>query len=380
MDEQIIALLKETRQNFHKYPEVSGQEFETQKRIIDFLEKQTSVHFDKIATTGVLACFDSGKDGKCLMIRGDIDALPIQETNHFSHRSVHDGVSHKCGHDGHTTILLGLAMELSKRPIKQGKVYLLFQPAEENGKGAPAVLEELKEKKIVPDQIYALHNLPGYPKHQIVLKEGAFTCSVQSIIVKLNGKTAHAAEPEMGNNPANAIAKILDYAQNETLNDIYLDQFILFTPVYVNLGEKAYGISAGYGEVHLTIRSSSADYMKEKSEELVQFIEKLCLSEHLIPEIDWTEIFHANLNDPTLVQNIRKAANNLQLSTVERKVPFKWGEDFGILTQHYPGAMFGIGSGENCPALHNPDYDFPDEITPTAVQIFYSIIQEIITH
>lgn len=377
MNPSLLELLVDTRKELHMFPEISGKEFVTQKHILNFLNNNASSKNGKVAKTGILAEFNSGEPGPTVMFRSDIDALPIQEVNNFSHRSRKGGVSHKCGHDGHTAILLGLAMELTAKPIVRGKVFLLFQPAEENGMGAQAVLADPSFEKLNIDYVFALHNLPGIERHKIVLKEGEFTANVKSIVIKFNGKTSHAAEPEYGINPTEAIADLLYFANEQTHNDPHSNNFFLITPVYVKLGEKAYGISAGYGEVHLTIRSWSTDLMKTKSTELENYLVNIGEREQLKTEFEWIQIFHANVNQPKALDFVRKAAIAENLQIQENSVPFKWGEDFGIFTQKFNGAMFGIGAGKNTPALHNPDYDFPDEIIPTCVSMFFNIATQI---
>ena len=330
-----------------------------------------------VAKTGLLAIFNGNEEGKTVMLRADIDALPIQEVNTFEHKSVNEGVSHKCGHDGHTTILLGVAKLLTENPLPKGKVLLLFQPSEENGRGAQSVLEDSYFKQLNIDYVFALHNLPGFTKREIVVKENEFTSNVKSVVITLEGKTAHAAEPEKGYNPANAIAEILHFIKTETKNTPENPDFYLATPVYIAMGEKAYGVSAGYGEVHLTLRSWSTHLMKEKQNNLEELLQKLEEKEKLSINTSWFEEFYANKNNKKAVEYIKSGAKQLNLSINEINTPFKWGEDFGLFTQQYKGAMFGLGAGKNTPALHNPDYDFPDEITVTGAQLFYNILKEV---
>src|SRR5690606_36905544 len=169
------------RKKMHANPELSEQESETAKCIISFLDDCNPQQIiTKVGGHGILAIFDSGTNGDSLLFRADMDALPIEEINDFEHRSKTKGVSHKCGHDGHTAILLGLATLLSKYPPKKGKAFLLFQPAEEIGKGAADVLNDEKFKEIKPDWVFGLHNLPGFPLHQVVVKNDSFTASVVS--------------------------------------------------------------------------------------------------------------------------------------------------------------------------------------------------------
>lgn len=371
--------LTSIRKRLHAHPEVSEQEFETQKTIVEFLNKESDASVKLIAKTGVLAIFNSHETGPTVMIRGDIDALPIMELNSFDYASTTKGVSHKCGHDGHTTILLGLAQLFSERPIEKGKLILLFQPAEENGMGAQAVMSDVEFKVQKIDYVFALHNLPGYKTNEIVVKENEFTGNVKSIILKMTGKTAHAAEPHKGVNPSMAISEIFAYANRITFNKPAEKNFFLMTPVYSLLGDnESYGISAGYGEVHFTIRSWSTDLMKQRSEEMVVFIEETCKNYGLSLEVSWTEVFHANINHPEAVDLIRNAGLDNKLSVTEREYPFPWGEDFGLFTHHYKGAMFGLGAGVATPSLHNPDYDYPDAITETGIRMFSSIINQIL--
>lgn len=373
-----MKTLTEIRKHLHAHPEVSGEEVKTAQFVYDELQKNCRPDdLVKLDCHAVIARFKSDKLGKQIMIRGDIDALPIQETNEFDHRSKEEGVSHKCGHDGHTAILIGLARKLSKEKPAAGEVILLFQPAEENGDGAKAVINDPYFEDIRADFVYALHNLPGLPKGEIVIREKQFNAHVISMIIKLHGKTAHAAEPEFGHNPAMAISKLLLSSQQMVKNEAEADDFFLLTPVHLNMGEIAYGISAGYGEIHFTIRAWDPDLVRKNCLVLEELAKSVGKDEHLKVEIEYEAEFAANMNDDLAVDYLKRAVKSANLKSSVIQKAFKWGEDFGLFTQKFPGAMFGLGSGEDCPALHNPDYDFPDEITETGVKVFHQIIKEI---
>lgn len=374
---EILPSLEEIRKELHQNPELSEQEYKTAKRILEYLKSHCRGDFSIIAETGVLAVFDSGREGKSILLRADTDALPISEINQFEYKSIVAGVSHKCGHDGHTSMMLGVARLLSIHPIEQGKVILLFQPAEENGMGAAAVLNDRNFQNYDFDYVFALHNIPGFKKNLILLKENAFNANVKSMIIRLNGKTAHAAEPEKGHNPALAIADILHYAEKETKNKPNEDDFFLITPIYIKMGEQAHGISAGDGELHLTIRSWDLKLFDTQCSKLEKFIKDSCEAYKLEVHISWTQVFYANYNNASAIEFVRKAAIQNDFEVYDMESPFKWGEDFGLFTQKHKGAMFGIGAGETTPALHNPDYDFPDDIAPTGIMQFYQIIQEV---
>jgi len=373
--EELIQLRKE----LHKHPEVSGNEFKTAQRILDFLAKykpnQVTIN---LGGNGILAIYKGKKDGKTILFRCELDALPIQEINEFDYKSIYEGVSHKCGHDGHMAILCGMAKTLHENPLEKGTVMLLFQPAEEDGNGAKRVLNDSNFDAIKPDFAFALHNLPGFKKHQIIVKENTFTCAVNSMIIHLNGKTSHAGEPENGINPSLAIAEIIQVFNSKINTDVSSKKYCLITPIHINMGEKAYGVSAGYGEVHFTVRSNSNAQMRIIESNLEENVNEIATKFNLRTKINWTESFQANENNSEAVNFIRKSASNLNLNILEKELPFTFGEDFGLLTQHFKGAMFGLGSGENTPALHNPDYDFPDEIIKTGSTLFYQIAKEIL--
>lgn len=370
-----LSELQEIRRYLHRHPEVSSYEKETQKYVKSKLQEMGIENIHEVGDTGLAVFFKGQNPGKKILLRADMDALPIQEVNDFEHRSVNPGVSHKCGHDGHTTIMLGVAAHLHKEGVEKGEVALIFQPAEENGKGAYGVLND-SGFHFQADMAFALHNLPGYPLHQVVCKKGSFTAAAKSVILKLHGKTSHAAEPEKGINPGLAIAEILNLSEDLSVKEIENEHFRLITLVHVMMGEKSYGVSAGYGEVHLTLRTWKNDVMEELEKQLMQQVKKICGKRNLRLEEEWLEIFEANENDDEAFEIIKSSAGDLEYDFHVREHPFKWGEDFGLFTKKFKGAMFGIGSGENTPALHNPDYDYPDAITETGINMFISILKK----
>jgi amidohydrolase len=375
---QFTDSLVRLRKELHQHPEVSGKEIETSRRILSFLENyQPDELITEVGTTGVVAIYKGNKAGKTVLFRCELDALPIEETNDFEHRSLNNGVSHTCGHDGHMAILCGLAAELHQNKPESGTVIILFQPAEEDGSGAQKVFSDTKFASIQPDYVFALHNLPGFPMHQIVVKNKTFTCAVNSIIIKLKGKTAHACEPEKGINPTLAIAAIINQCNAIIQTDITKENYCQITPIYTKIGKKAYGVSAGTGEIHFTVRSDSNLQMRKIELALENLAKTIAKGHQLKCKTSWTQSFQANENDKTAVTFIKKAAKINDFELLEKEKPFTWGEDFGLFTQNYPGAMFGLGAGINTPALHNPDYDFPDEIIATGVSVFYEISKQI---
>lgn len=380
MEKATIEKLIKLRRHIHKHPEISEEEVETAASVHRFFKELNYTSLEtQVGGTGILVLFDSGKEGKTLLFRAELDGLPIHEESDLDYRSVFNGKGHQCGHDGHLTMLTGVGVWLSENPPKSGKVYLLFQPAEENGEGAKAVMEDERFKKLHIDQVYALHNLPGYPMGQIVVKENSFTAAVNSIIIKLKGKTSHAAEPEKGYNPSLAVSEILAGIEDFQNNIPAREDFRLATPIYVSMGTQDYGISAGDAEIHLTLRSWTNEGLDELQNRIIQLANDVSKKHYLECSHSFLAHFYANVNHKECVEAVREATKSAQLDMKEQSFPFKWGEDFGIITTKFDGCMFGLGSGEDQPALHNPDYDFPDELIPTGIAIFTEIIKNQLT-
>lgn len=375
-----LQKLQALRRELHTHPEVSGQERHTSERIIGYLRGlNPDVLLTDLGGHGIVATFDSGSAGPSILFRSELDALPILEQNTFAHRSSVQGVSHKCGHDGHMAILCGLAEALAAQRPAQGKVHLLFQPAEETGQGAATVLADARFadyfNTIKPDYGVALHNFPGLPKHAIIVRNGIFTAAVSSLIIRLTGRTSHASEPERGINPSLAVADLLRDLNKLNLNDPSKSNFQLVTPVHIRVGSPAYGVSAGDGEVHLTIRSWSSDQREMLQANISAIAEEIASEHRLGIQIESLQTFYANDNDPKITDLVREAATQNHFNLIEMPDPFKGGEDFGLFTSRFPCCMFGLGAGDEVSALHSPDYDFPDELIETGVRMFETIVR-----
>ncbi len=368
---QAIALRKE----LHKNPELSGNEKNTAKRIINFIEQlKPDQVISKIGGEGIAFIFKFAEGGKTILFRSELDALPIQEINSFDYRSSQNNVSHKCGHDGHMAVLSGFASLLSEKKFNKGKVILLFQPAEETGEGAERILKDEKFKELNPDFVFAFHNLPGFKLSRIIIGNKNFASASKGMIVKLIGKTSHAAEPEKGISPVIAVSEIINSLSN-LVNNIRsrLKDFCLVTIIHIKVGEKAFGTTPGYAEIMATLRSFRNDDMKVLSTQTEKMISQITGKNNLKYDISWTEEFPATVNSGNEVNIVEAAARENDFEIFHINSPFKWSEDFGHFTNKFKGCLFGIGSGENHPDLHNPDYDFPDEIIETGIKMFYSI-------
>ena len=370
-------LLTSFRHELHAHPELAHAEHATADRVVAFMQQFNPTEIvTGIAGTGVVVTFDSGVEGPRMLFRCELDALPIVETGVFGYASVDAGVSHKCGHDGHMAMIAGLGEALAARPLERGVVHLLFQPAEETGTGAAAVLNDPAFDRFTPDFAVAIHNMPGFPMHAMVVKSGSITAAVRSVVIRFTGRVAHASEPEKGENPSFAVADLLRDANALVVADQHDPQFRLVTPVHVSVGSVAYGVAAGDAEVHFTIRSASNEGLSNLQSEISAIAERLATRDGLAVEIDIVEDFYANINDPEVTERVRRAAETCGHEIITPDVGMRAGEDFGLFTERFPCCLVLLGAGEDHLPIHNAAYDFPDELIATGVELFEQIVRD----
>ena len=366
----------EIRHQLHRMAEASNEEIETAAFIrheLERLEPTKILTFPK--GNHLLAEFNFGFGGKTVLLRADMDAVRVNETLNLPYKSENEGVSHKCGHDGHSTIMLRVADMLHEKPLSAGKVLLLFQGAEETGKGARQILESGVLDAYSIDCAYALHNIPGEELGTIICKPGSFTCSVVSCDIVLTGKTAHAAEPWNAVSPFAAAQRITDFVTSLNQQDVQRNDFCVATLIEFRVGSQAYGVAAGDGVLRFTIRTREDAHLQQIISKIESKATTEASNDNLQCEIRWLEYFAASNNEVNAVKAIKECAGNLKLTYQEKPIPFFWGEDFGLFTQHYPGALFGLGSGTTQPPLHHPDFDFPDEIVEMGAGMFYELVR-----
>ncbi|ATN35001.1 peptidase M20 [Rhizobium sp. ACO-34A] len=371
--------LIDLRRDLHRHPEISGEEQWTAARIVSFL---TPLKPAKILTGlgghGVAAVFEGAASGPTLLFRCELDALPIEEKSSAAYRSTIPGKGHLCGHDGHSTIMTALALGLSRQLPKRGRVVLLFQPAEETGAGAAAVIADPKFGGITPGLAFSLHNLPGLPLGHVSIKAGPVNCASRGMRVALSGKTAHASQPETGISPMSAIAALMPALTGLSRGAPPALDFRLATVTHASLGEKAFGIAPGDGEIWVTLRTLTDDGMDELCNEAEALARSAAEDGNLGLDISYDDIFLHCENAPEAVDHLIRALDAEGVSHDERNLPMRGSEDFGRFRAIAPSAMFFLGSGETHPALHNPDYDFPEDLIAIGARIFMRVVRDIL--
>lgn len=379
MTPEVLAQLTTLRHELHRRPEISGDEEQTAARIRDELQRFNP---DQVLTGigghGVAAVFDSGVPGPTVGIRCELDALPIPEVNGLAYASEVAGKGHLCGHDGHMVMVLGVAEALSQQPPARGRVVLIFQPAEETGKGAPAFRADPTFGKIAPDVVLSLHNLPGLRLGAVELCSGAANCASRGMRVQLTGKTSHAAAPQDGISPASALTRLMPALAGLGQGGELVADYSLTTLTHVELGEATFGVAPGYAEIWVTLRTVSDTRMNDLIAQAEVLVHETAQAEGLDVEIAYDDVFDACTNHPEAVKVLEEACKAQGVECTLTDLPQRFSEDFGQFGNGAKAAMFWLGAGEAHPQLHNPDYDFPDALIPVGTGIFLSSLRHLL--
>ena len=367
------------RRELHRFPEVSGEEKETARRITTAL---TALAPSRILTGlgghGVAAVFDSGRDGPTVLFRAELDALPIPEENEIAWRSTVAGKSHVCGHDGHITMLLALGRLISRRPIARGRVVLMFQPAEEDGSGARAVVADPAFQEIRPDWAFAIHVEPGRPFGYVATRPGLINCASLGLEISLTGKTAHAATPEDGLSPALAIASLIPALQALGPGGPLDAAIRLVTITHARIGEPSFGIAPGEGVIYATLRAAQDSDVADLEASARRLAQQAAQDNGRDVSGAVFDHFAASINDPEAYAVATRAMGALAVPHGAEGLPMRASEDFGVFGWDAKAAMLCLGPGETHPALHNPDYDFHDDLIPIGSAIFERIAHDLL--
>lgn len=377
LSENQIADLIALRQDLHRKPEISGEEEQTAARIVTELEKLGADRiWQGLGGHGVAAEFRGCSPGETVLFRCELDGLPIHEQSDVPYRSDIAGKGHLCGHDGHMCTILGVGMGLVERDFS-GRVILLFQPAEETGQGAQAIVKDPAWAEICPDYAFAYHNVPGRPLSEIGLRSGPGNCASRGMQVLLHGRSSHAAAPQDGVSPAEAMAQLMVALPTLGEATIADPRFALSTLTHVKLGEPTFGIAPGEGEVRATLRCMTDERMEALTDAALHVLSDL--PETLAVETRWHDVFPAVVNDPEATRIARTVATTLGMSIHDMTSPMSWSEDFGHFGRDDTRiAILYIGAGEDRPQLHNPDYDFPDDLIAPVCALFLEIARHLL--
>lgn len=357
-ERELVAI----RRDLHAHPELCFQEHRTAAVVAEHLEQLGFEVTTGIAETGVIGTLRNGSDERAIAIRADMDALPILETTGASYSSQTPGIMHACGHDGHTTMLLGLAYYLAGNRNFDGTVHLIFQPAEEDISGAQRMIEEGIFDRFPVDAVFGLHNMPGYPVGQILVRPGAITAAVDIVSARIVGVAGHGALPHQAVDPVVAAASAVMALQTAVARNADPLEPTVVTVGAINGGVIATAIPE---EVTLKIgvRTTSEASRALMERRIPEIIQQQAASFGCRADVVYGEGYRypVGINNPQIANTVRDIAVEMGQDPrlVELPGPIMFSEDFSYFQQQVPGCYFGIGSGD-IKSLHDPGYDFND--------------------
>ena len=344
-----LELVTKLRHELHEHPELSNGEQWTKQHLISFLRRHTKLEIVE-HDLWFYALYRAGADKPNIAFRADMDAIPMAEPGDLKpYASRVPGVSHKCGHDGHAATLAGFALEIDQQGADKN-IFFLFQHAEETGEGAALCAPFIGENNIT--EIFAYHNLSGMKFQSVNIIDGTSFCASRGMIITMEGSPAHASEPEKGANPAFAIAKLIDAIPGLIAPEKNRGM-VLCTVIQVNVGERAFGVSASKGELLLTIRALYEEELDTLQQNLEELAQELARQYSLAVCFSYNDCFPGTVNHKESADKIRKVCAAKGFELVEMAAPFRSSEDFGHYLKQTKGAIFFIGNGEDYPHLHS---------------------------
>ena len=369
MNKDIFVKALNLRHKLHQYPELSGEEMETKKRIRDFLKEHTNLEVVDRGSWVYAKYTAAVQPAKSIAFRGDFDAIKVEEHNDLPYASVHKGISHKCGHDGHTAALAAFAMSVDKEGCDHN-VYFIFQHGEETGIGGKVCAALIEEESI--DEVYAVHNWPGAPFGSLGIRQGVINCASKGMELHLTGKPAHASYPEMGVCPAPTISKIVLAIDEMMKRDVY-EGLVLATVIQIDVGERAFGVAAHEGRLLLTIRGEYERELLMLEEEILSLAKREAEEMGMELEVLYADEFPEVYNDSASIAKLREIAKEKDWMLNEMTDPIRASEDFGYFLKKAPGALIWLGAGENWPAIHSEDFDYNDGLIEKTVDLFWEL-------
>jgi amidohydrolase len=370
--------LTEWRRDIHAHPELCYQENRTADLVAKRLQSFGIEVTRGIAKTGVVGTLKAGTGNRAIGLRADMDALPLHEKNQFSHRSRHDGKMHACGHDGHTTILLGAARYLAKTRNFDGTVYFIFQPAEEGGGGGKMMVEEGLFERFPVEAVYGLHNAARHPVGKFFTRPGPVMAASASFDLQVTGRGSHAARPESGHDAVVAAAHVVTALQSVVSRTISPFDSAVVSVTQIHGGD-AYNIIPEEVLIRGNCRAYRKEVMDRMEANIRRVAENTAAAHGASAHLDFRRAY------PPLINHAREteiacdaAALVVGDTNVDRNgTPRMASEDFSYMLEARPGAFIflGNGDGEGTCDVHNPRYDFNDEILPVGASYFARLIE-----
>jgi len=367
------------RHDIHRHPELGFEEHRTAEKVASLLQEWGIETHTNIGSTGVVGVIKRGTGSRMLGIRADMDALAIEELNTFDYCSEYTGKMHACGHDGHTTMLLGAACHLAKHGSFDGTVILIFQPAEEHGKGAKSMIADGLFERFPVQDVYAIHNFPSVPLNNFIVKQGPVMASEDNFEIVIEGVGHHAAMPHKGVDPIVVASQIVLAFQTIVSRRINpSENAVISVTEFITDGT----VNVVPNKVVLKgdTRSFLPEIQQQIKSNMKMMAESICTANGISCEFTYTSVFDSTINTEQEANKAAAVARELvgeeQVSTAFE--PPMTSEDFAFMLQAKPGCYVLLGNDGDGPGgcgLHNPNYDFNDGILTTGADFWVKLVE-----
>ena len=362
------------RRHLHQHPELGFDCHETAAFVADRLREfgVDEIH-EGIAKTGLVAIIKGRAEGPGIGLRADMDALPIVEATGAEHASTVPGKMHACGHDGHTTMLLGAAKHLAETRNFAGSVALIFQPAEEEGGGGGVMVEEGIMDRFGIAQVYGIHNAPGFPVGTFVTGPGPVLAAADTFHIHVKGVGGHAANPHETKDPIPCAVSIVQAIQTIVSRNHFAQDDLVVSVTQIHTGS-AENIVPDKVYLNGTVRTFDPKVQDMVEQRLGEIVAGQAASFGIKGELIYERHYPATVNDQEKAEFAAEVARGISDSVIYREAREMGAEDFSYMLQARPGAFMFLGAGDG-PGLHQPDYDFNDEIAPVGASYFVRLVE-----
>ena len=373
---ELAVDMRAVRHDLHRHPELAYGENRTASVVAKLLREWGIEVHEGIGKTGVVGVIAGGSGGRAIGLRADMDALPIQETSGAPHASVHAGVAHSCGHDGHMAMLLCAARYLAETRRFNGRVHLLFQPAEEGLAGAKAMIDDGLFKRFPCAEVYALHNWPTLPAGTIATRSGPIMGASDRFIITVRGVGGHAAMPHLTSDTILCAAQIVTGAHTLIARRIDPTATAVLSITRIE-GGTSYNVLPPEVQLYGTVRTFDPAVQDKLEATLREWVEVTAKAAGCTATLEYRRIYPATINDAACAQHALDAAGALFGKALRAESPAATAEDFAFMLQQVPGAYIWVGSrkGERSPSLHHPSFDFNDEALPAGAALLASLAE-----
>ena len=375
--EDMTLQLSEWRQDLHAHPELGFEEHRTSDFVASKLEEFGVEVHREIGKTGVVGVLRQGNETRSIGLRADMDALPIRETNEFSHKSKNPGKMHACGHDGHTVMLLAAAKYLAESRSFSGQVNFIFQPAEEGLGGAKAMIDDGLFDKFPCDRVYAMHNGPGIAVGKFASVPGIRTAAGAFFDIEVIGKGGHGAFPQFAIDPITMAAEIISAIQTIISRATSPNESAVLSITKMHAGD-AYNVIPERAVLSGTVRTFTMEKMQEIEQQMVSISEGISKAHGGTALVEFNTLFLPVLNEEEATDLATEVCGEMvgRDNVITTGSAGTGSEDFSFMSNEVPGCYVIIGNGEDSNALHNPNFDFNDEALVYGGSFFARVIEK----